>query len=1478
MKIMKSRECASIALVALMLIGLFAPLSYNVGGSGMEQTGDSSSPSLESTGTSSEDDFLYSVSDMNATITGYVGAGSIVIIPAIIDEYNVVSIGASAFTGNANITFIIVSSNVTSIGNSAFSGCTALTNVIMGSGVTTIGSNAFQGCTALTRIDVDAANTAYASVDGVLYNKAVTSLVLCPLAKSGSVTIPDTVISIGANAFQGHNALTTVIIGSGVITIGSYAFQGCSALTNVVIGNNVTSIGSYAFQSCTALITVTIPDKVTSAGLGTYAFQSCTALTAVTIGNGITVVGNTVFSSCNALTTVNLGSKVTSIGTAFSSLPKLASFNVDAANTAYASVDGVLYNKALTSLVLCPLAKSGSIIIPDALTSIGANVFKGRTALTSVIIGNGVTSIGANAFQGCTALITVTIGSHVTSIGANAFSGCTALTSINVDAANTAYASVDGVLYNKAVTSLILCPLAKSGSVIIPDTVTTIGDYAFQGCTALTDIVFGSDITSIGNYAFQGCTALTDIVFGSDITSIGNYAFQGCTALTTVTIPDKVTSLGTNVFQGCTALTTVVIGSGVTSIGANAFQGCTALISINVDAANSQYASLEGILYNKSLDILIKCPMTKSGSVIIPDTVTTIGDYAFQGCTGLTSVVIGNNVASIGQRAFQGCTGLTSVVIPDNVAYIKGQAFSDCTSLTTITVGSGIITINNDAFDGCNALTSITVDAASTHYASFDGILYDKGLGMLIKCPEAKSGTVTLPESINQISRPGFEQCTRLTSVILDSHLSYIDTNAFWDCTSLTTMIFKGNAPSTPPYQWTNMWDSITMFYYPGATGFSDEAWWDFHIYPLGDIPTLPNGLEAIPGDGNVTLKWSAPSYAGDFAIDHYVIFQDGVQVCTTESTTVIISGLVNGQMYSFAVAAHNSAGNGYNSTVVSVRPMSVWIDSPIGGSILNVDDITVQWTFYGNVTDISHVWIALDDGDPVSIASSLSSYELTGLSDGIHRVNITVEDSQGNVVYDEVTFIVDIAAPGLTISSPASDALLGSGPISLVFNAGDATSIQVSIDGGAWTTIPNAAYALDLGDGPHTVALRVYDGAGNMNETSVAFVVDTVLPSVSISSPTDDASISTAALDVYFSAGDASGIASLVLTLDGTIVDVKGTASHHLSALSQGTHVLNLTATDAAGNIAWQEISFTVDTIAPTIMITSPAANAVLDDGAVTVQFTAGDASTVQASVDGGAWMTIPNAVYHLTLGDGSHNVALRAYDAVGNMNETMVTFTIDDTAPTVATSSPNGSDVDLASKVSVLFSEGMNRSSVSVKINGVASTGLSWNGNLLTVSPALVGNTEYTVEVSGKDLAGNELVTVSWSFTTTDVSTFSGIIKDADGNPVAHAVVTLTNDNGEYSAVTGSDGSYSIANVPSGDYTITVTKDGYSTYTKTVTVEIGGTSASEATLEKNGGSDALLLAGIAIVAAIVVITALLIMRKRKIGGGKEEKKEIQK
>ena len=417
-------------------------------------------------------------------------------------------------------------------------------------------------------------------------------------------------------------------IRKGVKVIANNAFRFCKSLVNINIPKGVTSIGDWAFNGCESLTNINLPDSMTS--IGYSAFSDCESLTSIIIPNSVTSIGVGAFYGCKSLTNINIPDTVTSIGDgAFSDCESLTSINIP--DTVTSIGDGAFSDcKSLTN-----------INIPDTVTSIGDGAFADCKSLTNINIPESVTSIGDGVFFDCESLTNINIPESVTSIGDQAFWGCNSLASIN-----------------------------------IPDNVTSIGYGAFLGCDSLTNINIPDNVTSIGDDAFKYCKSLKSISIPNNVTSIGDYAFSDCKSLTSINIPDSVTSIGVHAFDNCTSLRSIIIPSSVVAIDGNPFCGCHA------DLFNESKAFVceENVLFNKDKTTLISY-RAKGTNYIIPDTVTSIGIYAFSGCKSLQSINIPNSVTNIGECAFFNCNSLTNINIPKSVTSVGEDAFSGCNSL-----------------------------------------------------------------------------------------------------------------------------------------------------------------------------------------------------------------------------------------------------------------------------------------------------------------------------------------------------------------------------------------------------------------------------------------------------------------------------------------------------------------------------------------------------------------------------------------------------------------------------------------------------------------------------------------------------------------------------------------------------------------------------------------------------------------------------
>ncbi len=707
----------------------------------------------------------------------------------------VTSIGNQAFLRCSSMTNISIPNSVTTIGSDVLNRCSGLTSVTIPSSVTSIGNSLFMYCSNLTTVKVASDNSKYDSRDNcnaiieTSSNKliagcknsfipnSVTSIGNYAFAGitffsiySGGMEIPNSVTSIGNYAFA-SSGIIWINLPNSINSIGSEAFGGCSSLSAIRIPENVTTIQDRTFLNCTLLSFITIPDGVSS--IGYRAFAGCTSLTEITIPSSVTTISGLAFNGCTSLTTVTVKAEApasinnTSDNNSFPTRADITLFVPIGSKPAYTSTTAWEGFKEIVSII--PFADSevkqicvkkwdtnGDGELSDneaaAVTDLG-HAFQAKEEITSfdeLQYFTGLTSLGDYEFSWSPSLRSVIIPDNVTSLGNAVFDD----TGMYTDAP-------DGVFYVDKWACGYKGDVTPK-TISIEEGTRGIANFAFSYFSSLTSVRISNSVEYIGDYSFQECSSMESITLGNSVKTIGNSAFEKCSKLASLSIPNSVTNIGSNAFKGCSRLTELLIPSSVTSIGNCAFAASnfeySPLTRISVDLDNPVYDSrndCNAIIETATNALLVGCNSTE-----VPSSVTSIGDYAFYHCSGLTSVNIPNILTSIGEYAFNNCQSLTGITIPNSVTTIGNSAFSDCYGLTNIIIPNSVTSIGDYTFASCHGLKSLT-----------------------------------LGDYVTTIGEGAFQQCSDLSSVTLGNSVLSIGNSAFFWCSNLTSVTAKMQTP-----------------------------------------------------------------------------------------------------------------------------------------------------------------------------------------------------------------------------------------------------------------------------------------------------------------------------------------------------------------------------------------------------------------------------------------------------------------------------------------------------------------------------------------------------------------------------------------------------------------------------------------------------------------------------------------------------------
>lgn len=793
--------------------------------------------------TPAEDPNVLAEGDLTATLTYryetdktlYIsGAGS---VPQITDGIltsaekivlsdGITAIGDNAFLGFGALSEITVPNGLISVGERAFYRCSALQAISLPASLETIGAYAFADCYGIERIDYACVSANDLVRDNyVFYNCGRNTNGMTLVISDDCEKIPaymfDPVYSLSAVSPN----IVTLTVGANVTSIGDNAFRNLSSVTELSLPATITTIGTTPLAGMTKLTALTVPSL--SGVFGTWfgannssvpgTLKEVTVLTCSAIPNGA-------FGNIPSLESVTLPEGVTRIGdNAFSSCVLLSGFSVTSgsAETPFTSLTYV----GKEAFFGCSSLESVSLHFIDGNSGMGDNVFTQCEKLERVTL-NGPSVVGKDVFRRCDELAELT------------FSGEQFYVHDHVDGTESAF----GVYFlDEMADSYSLVSYAgKASSYVVPDTlngkpVSAVSAEAFSTRTLLRRVTIGKNVTALGNKAFFGCGALTEVSFANDaqLRTLGQEAFSDCSSLTNIVLPTSLTAVGAGAFRNCTALTTFTLPGNVSSIGTGAFESCRKLTSFTFASPNTSP------LRNLPEKMFYSCVLLTS--VSLPKNVERINASAFEQCSSLSSVVLPNNLKTLNDNAFSHCKSLTTLSLPGTLSVIGQNVFNGCHGLKEIVLGAQINSLSLGVFNGCGGLESLTIPFVNASAVQLDGstVVYPFGYffgttpfndSVRIEQYDTKRVvrgsrvTVTyernyyyIPASLKKVTVLGseltygsfmncssleeinvagivsatltqnaFYGCTSLRSVVFPSNLHTIETNAFYGCVSLT--------------------------------------------------------------------------------------------------------------------------------------------------------------------------------------------------------------------------------------------------------------------------------------------------------------------------------------------------------------------------------------------------------------------------------------------------------------------------------------------------------------------------------------------------------------------------------------------------------------------------------------------------------------------------------------------------------------------
>ena len=839
----------------------------------------------------------------------------------------------------------------------------------------------------------------YGDGDGMFYDDSVNFVIENGVLKKYNgwqtfVEIPDTVTSIGDEAFKNNTSMVSVSIPDSVKSIGDSAFYGCTSLLGVVIPDSVEKIGRYAFQKCSKLASAYLPVNEKFTYMNAYMFESCTSLKKIEIPDNVISMGPDMFENCTELSSVILSKNLKKIGGyAFRNDNKLTEIEIPKSLEECSNGYGYGQPTGIVGGVFQNCANLKTVTFEEGTTEIAEGLFAGCTGIEQIKIPDTVTVIERGAFGGCINLTEIEIPDSVTEIETSAFGYCSSLKEIKLSEN----------LESMGAYAFENCNVLKN--IVIPDSVTNIGPDAFENCAELSNVILSKNLRTIGGYAFRNDNKLTEIEIPKSLekcsngygygqpTGIVGGAFQNCANLKTVTFEEGTTEIAEALFAGCTGIEQIKIPNTVTVIERGAFGGCINLKEIDV-----------------------------------PNSVTEIQRSAFEYCSSLRTAKLSENLKSIGMYSFNNCTSLTEVHLSDILKEIPSNTFSGCKKLTTINFPSTLTTIGNSAFSGCESLPEAILPSGVEKIES----------NAFKNCKAMKKAVV--PDTVSSIGSSAFYGCEALTDITLGSKLKKIDSQTFYGCVALPSIMIPYNVTAIGDSAFVNCTKLTQITVLRNTTSIASNAF----SYPKKMTMYGPSGCYAQTYANGKGIKYVAQDiHATSISLDvtnktaeRYDRFQLTATIAPLNFTDAVVWTSSNEEVATVSDTGYVeicgvgttvitvTAGNVKAACKITVPQLIDWIEFDEDEIELKAGE-TYQLKPYISPSDATNKKLKYTSSD-TKVAEVSASGLVTAKSEGEAKIRAAATDGSDEYAVCYVTVTGKAKVTGITLDRTSAEVKRG--------------------------------------------------------------------------------------------------------------------------------------------------------------------------------------------------------------------------------------------------------------------------------------------------------------------------------------------------------------------------------------------------------------------------------------------------------------------